>query len=305
MFADRARVLIEGSADEDAEATCQMLEWAVGEMRRSYEVKTAKNLTLTRELSRRKGSGFHPIYVIVDECQILYAAPHPVGGTKDDARAWRAAKRLHDQARAVNIHLIQATQRPDNRTLPVQVREGAHVRAALNVPNAETTKMILADAADRGARPQDLRPGRDAGTVVATGEVEDIPAGQAFTIVRTHFVNGMEAAEVVRRSVELRRKHGAADSPEPLLEHRELLADVVEVMAGANRMKSADVLQQLKQNLPDAYGAWGAQDLAAALRAEKVEIRQGRLNGEAGQRYVSADDVQHAMEHPATPDGDS
>jgi S-DNA-T family DNA segregation ATPase FtsK/SpoIIIE len=42
--------------------------------------------------------------------------------------------------------------------------------------------MILADAADRGARPQDLRPGADAGTVVATGEVEDIPNGQAFAL---------------------------------------------------------------------------------------------------------------------------
>jgi S-DNA-T family DNA segregation ATPase FtsK/SpoIIIE len=56
------------------------------------------------------------------------------------------------------------------------------VRCALNVPNHETAKMILADAADRGARPQDLRPGADAGTVVATGEVEDIPNGQAFAL---------------------------------------------------------------------------------------------------------------------------
>ncbi|MBV8992373.1 MAG: hypothetical protein JO287_01415 [Pseudonocardiales bacterium] len=35
---------------------------------------------------------------------------------------------------------------------------------------------------------QDLRPGADAGTLVATGEVEDIPNGQAFAIVRTHYV---------------------------------------------------------------------------------------------------------------------
>ncbi|HEV7451257.1 MAG TPA: hypothetical protein VGO16_07695 [Pseudonocardiaceae bacterium] len=84
---------------------------------------------------------------------------------------------------------LQATQRPDDRTLPARVREGAHVRYALNVPNHETAKMILADAADRGARPQDLRPGSDAGIVVATGEVEDIPQGQAFAIVRTHYVS--------------------------------------------------------------------------------------------------------------------
>ncbi|HEX2301344.1 MAG TPA: hypothetical protein VHH34_23055, partial [Pseudonocardiaceae bacterium] len=103
MFRPRAVTLIEGSADEDAEATASMLEWGVTEMRRRYQVKTEQGITLSREVSRRPGSGFHPVWLIVDECQILYGAPHPIGGVKDDARAWRAAKRLHDQARAVNI----------------------------------------------------------------------------------------------------------------------------------------------------------------------------------------------------------
>jgi DNA segregation ATPase FtsK/SpoIIIE, S-DNA-T family len=191
MFKPRVVTLIEGSTDADAEATAEMLEWAVEEVARRYDAKRAAGIVgaIPREVSRRKGSGFHPIYLFVDECQVLYGAPHPIGGAKDEARAWRAAKKLHDQARAVNVHLLQATQRPDDRTLPARVREGAHVRCALNVPNHETAKMILADAADRGARPQDLRPGADAGTVVATGEVEDIPNGQAFAIVRTHYVS--------------------------------------------------------------------------------------------------------------------
>jgi len=164
MFTPRAATLIEGGADEHAEATTGVLERGVGEVARRYDAKRAAGLVgaIPRELSRRRGSGFHPIYLIVDECQVLYGEPHPIGGAKDDARAWRAAKKLHDQARAVNVHLLQATQRPDDRTLPARVREGAHVRCALNVPNHETAKMILADAADRGARPQDLRPGSDA-----------------------------------------------------------------------------------------------------------------------------------------------
>jgi hypothetical protein len=33
-------------------------------------------------VSRRKGSGFHPIYLFVDECEVLYGAPHPIGGAK-------------------------------------------------------------------------------------------------------------------------------------------------------------------------------------------------------------------------------
>src|SRR5918998_5185993 len=100
MFQPRAQTLIEGSADEDAEATAGMLEWAVSEMRRRYEAKSAAGIVgnISRQLSRQPGSGLHPIWLIVDECQVLYGAPHPVGGVKDDARAWRAAKRLPDQA---------------------------------------------------------------------------------------------------------------------------------------------------------------------------------------------------------------
>ena len=217
MFKPRAVTLIEGCSDEDAEATATMLEWGVAEYRRRYEAKSAAGIVgnITREISRRPGSGFHPVWLIVDECQVLYGAPHPIGGAKDDARAWRAAKRLHDQARAVNVHLIQATQRPDDRTLPVRVREGAHVRCALNVPNYETAKMVLADAADRGARPQDLRPGADAGTVVATGEIEDIPKGQAFAIVRTHYVSTKDAYPVIERAMVILHRAGRTVGHDP------------------------------------------------------------------------------------------
>ncbi|HEV7450020.1 MAG TPA: hypothetical protein VGO16_01230 [Pseudonocardiaceae bacterium] len=241
MFAPRAVTLIDGSADEHAQATTEMLDWGVREVARRYDAKRAAGIVgaIPRETSRRKGSGFHPIYLIIDECHVLYGAPHPIGGTKDDARAWRAAKKLHDQARAVNVHLLQATQRPDDRTLPARVREGAHVRCALNVPNHETAKMILADAADRGALPQDLRPGADAGTLVATGEVEDIPNDQAFAIVRTHYVSTNDAYTVIAQAMDIIRRcdrtitTGQPTEPEPT---RALLTDVATVLDGHDKL---------------------------------------------------------------------
>jgi hypothetical protein len=68
--------------------------------------------------------------------------------------------------------------------------------------------------------------------------------------------------------------------------------------------KSSDVLQQLKENWPEVYGVWGPQDLAAGLRTFEVEIKKGRINGEAGQQRVLADDVRRAMEQLAITDGD-
>jgi S-DNA-T family DNA segregation ATPase FtsK/SpoIIIE len=297
MFRPRALTLIEGSSDEDAEATASMLEWAVAEMRRRYDAKQTAGIVgnITREVSRRPGSGFHPVWVIVDECQVLYGAPHPVGGVKDDARAWRAAKRLHDQARAVNVHLMQATQRPDNRTLPVQVREGAHVRAALNVPNEEAAKMILADAADRGARPQDLRPGADAGTVVATGEIEDIPAGQAFVIARTHYVSTKDAYPVIERAMAILHRAGrtvAQPDPEQIEAPAEVdhLADIAVVLRGERRVRTQVVLARLIERTPAEYESWDLPRLTAVLKTHHADpIKSG------GSMFVDADRVALAL----------
>ena len=310
MFAPRAATLIEGSADEYAEATTEMLEWGVAEVARRYDAKRAAGIVgaIPREVSRRKGSGFHPIYLFVDECQVLYGAPHPIGGAKDDARAWRAAKKLHDQARAVNVHLLQATQRPDDRTLPARVREGAHVRCALNVPNHETAKMILADAADRGARPQDLRPGSDAGTVVATGEVEDIPQGQAFAIVRTHYVSTKHAYTVITRAMEIIRRTGRAITTGPATESepaRDLLADVDAVLDGNDKLRSVDVLHQLRARWESTYGSWSAQQFATALEDRGVEVKKRSLDGQPGQRVIVAADVTAALHAPRPESGQS
>ncbi|MGA9690212.1 MAG: hypothetical protein WBR33_01900 [Pseudonocardiaceae bacterium] len=310
MFAPRAATLIEGSADEHAEATTEMLEWGVGEVARRYDAKRAAGIigAIPREVSRRKGSGFHPIYLFVDECQVLYGAPHPIGGAKDDARAWRAAKKLHDQARTVNVHLLQATQRPDDRTLPARVREGAHVRCALNVPNHETAKMILADAADRGARPQDLRPGADAGTVVATGEVEDIPNGQAFAIVRTHYVSTKDAYTVITRAMTIIHRTGRTITPDQTADPepaRDLLIDVAAVLDGNDKLRSADVLHQLRARWEPAYGTWSAQQFATALEDRGVEVKKRSLDGQPGQRVILAADVTAALHAPHPKSGQS
>jgi S-DNA-T family DNA segregation ATPase FtsK/SpoIIIE len=79
MFAPRAATLIEGSADEHAQATTEMLEWAVGEVARRYDAKRAAGIVgaIPREVSRRKSSGFHPIYLFVDECRCSTAHRTP------------------------------------------------------------------------------------------------------------------------------------------------------------------------------------------------------------------------------------
>ncbi|GAA1208850.1 hypothetical protein [Prauserella alba] len=280
MFAPRAATLIEGSADEQAEATCAMLEDLVAEMMRRYDRKRALGVkgAIPRKLSRQPGSDFHPIFAYIDECQVLYQSPHPIGTTKADARAWRAAKRLHDQARAVNIQLWQATQRPDPTAIPAPVREGAHVRLGLYVPNAEAAKMVLADAADMGARPQDLRPGKDRGTFVATGEFDAIGEGMAFLITKSYFVDTKDAYPVIDRAMRILDNHGrtvtpAADDTDQG-EDVDPLLDIAEALGHEPRLGTQQVLQRLTEHNHTHYESWTFADLTSYLRQFDAEPRK-------------------------------
>jgi S-DNA-T family DNA segregation ATPase FtsK/SpoIIIE len=298
MFAPRAHTLIEGSAIEQTTATCQMLEQLVAEMVRRYDAKRAAGIrgNITRELSRRPGSGFHPIFAVVDECQVLYAEELPIGGTKNESRAWKASKRLHDQARAVNIHLDQATQRPNDRTLPVPVREGVHVRSALYVPNYTTAKMVLADAADMGARPQDLRMGRDAGTVVLTGEIDDLPTGMAFVICKSHYVDTHAAYAVIERAMQILARHGRRvhDTDEPGGEPaRDFIADLNCVLRGQARERTEVLRQRLAELHAPTYEGLSAVDLSTELKRWHIPIRKSN-----GQSTIAAEDVAQAWTAP-------
>jgi S-DNA-T family DNA segregation ATPase FtsK/SpoIIIE len=168
MFEGLATVLIEGPTDEHVIAATEMLEEGVREMERRMAALDKKKYPngVTRELARKPGSGFHPIKLIVDEAQVAFMCPavdehkRPYGGQKATSRYFLAARKLHNQGRAVNVILWQGTQDPTNQNLPKLVREGAHIRASLALGTEEQARMALGDKAiDGGAAPHLLRQG--------------------------------------------------------------------------------------------------------------------------------------------------
>ncbi|WP_051343326.1 FtsK/SpoIIIE domain-containing protein [Pseudonocardia spinosispora] len=278
MFDGLAETLIEGAGAENFIATCDMLEAAVAEMARRYEV--------WREMGRKgdiaradagPGSGFEPLFVVVDEVQKLYgcATEHPdggdIGGNGKKSRAARAAQALHDQARAVNIHLLQFSQNPTNANFPAIVREGAMIRASLFVGTESIAKMALGEAAvDTGAAPHALRPGLDRGTVVlAPGESMDLPNGATHTTVRTHFINTTQAHDIAERAKTLRA--GVIHRAEaPVV--RDLLEDLAQVFEpDEERAKDTDLVVRLRRLAGPGYGAYGKKFTGSALRAELAE----------------------------------
>src|SRR5690606_100381 len=260
MFRDVAEHMVEGAGDDNYRATCQMLEWAVDEMQHRYAKRRAqgKRGDITRE-EAGIGSGFEPLIIVIDEVQKLYtcttempkeAGGGPIGGKGKKARAARAAQALHDQARAVNIHLWQFAQNPTDQNLPAVVREGAMIRASLFVGTESIARMALGEApVDTGAAPHALRAGLDRGTVVlAPGESMDLPNGATHTTVRTHFISTREAWDIVERAQRIRAEvaRPAADEAE----ERDLLADVTEVLRGEPKVKTTDVAARLRELAP-------------------------------------------------------
>ncbi|MFI9417915.1 ATP-binding protein [Streptomyces werraensis] len=263
MFDGLATVLIQGPTDDHVIEATEMVEDGVAEME--------------RRLQAPPGTTFPPLILLVDEAQVAFMCPlvdadkRPYGGSKATSRYFMAARKIHNQGRAVNVLLWQGTQDPTDQNLPKLVREGAHTRAALALGTESQARMALGDkAVDGGAAPNLLRPGLDKGTVVVASDGIAIPSGQSSITVRTHYIDTETAAEVAERAKRMRdgvttlRVIDRGDDRDPL-------ADIAAVFGESPRLVTQDVLKRLTALNEDAYGRWTFTDLRRVLEGTGAE----------------------------------
>ncbi|MFD0209290.1 ATP-binding protein [Streptomyces hirsutus] len=263
MYDGLATVLIQGPTDDHVIEATEMLEGGVTEME--------------RRLTAPPGTPFPPLILLVDEAQVAFMCPlldadkRPYGGSKATSRYFMAARKIHNQGRAVNVLLWQGTQDPTDQNLPKLVREGAHTRASLALGTESQARMALGDkAVDGGAAPNLLRPGLDKGTVVVASDGIAIPAGQASLTVRTHYIDTDTATEIAERAKRLRDGITTLRVVERGQE-RDPLADIAAVLGTASRVLTADVLKRLSALNEDAYGRWTPGDLKRVLEDAGAE----------------------------------
>lgn len=263
MFAGLATVLIEGPTDEHVIDATEMLEGGVEEM--------------NRRLQAPSGTEFPPLILLVDEAQVAFMCPlqdedkRPYGGSKATSRYFMAARKIHNQGRAVNVLLWQGTQDPTDQNLPKLVREGAHTRASLALGTESQARMALGDkAVDGGAAPNLLRPGLDKGTVVVASDGIAVPKGQSSITVRTHFIDTDQAAAIADRARALRDGVTTLTVLERGQEH-DPLADIADVIGDAPRVLTQDVLKRLATLNANAYGGWSFIDLKRVLDGTGAE----------------------------------
>ncbi|MFF4572178.1 ATP-binding protein [Streptomyces sp. NPDC001410] len=289
MFDGLATRLIQGPTDEHVIQVTEMVEDAVEEM--------------NRRLQAPPGTEFPPLIVIVDEAQVAFMCPvkdedkRPYGGSSSTSRYFMAARKIHNQGRAVNVLLFQGTQDPTDQNLPKLVREGAHTRASLALGTESQARMALGDkAVDGGAAPNLLRPGLDKGTLVVASDGIEIPKGQSSITVRTHYISTDDAKVIAQRAKALRDgittlhviERGADRDP---------LADIASVLGNAARVRTKDVLSRLAALNADAYGGWSFLDLTRVLDGTGAEPYKSD-----GVMVISRDRLARAL---ANRDGDS
>ena len=268
MFVGIATLLIEGPTDEHVAAATEMVEAGVREMERRLQNPSAT---------------YRPLVLIVDEAQLAFMCPakdeqgRPYGGTKATSRYFMAARKIHNQGRAVDVTLWQGTQDPTDQNLPKLVREGAHVRASLVVGTEAQAKMALGDkAVDGGAAPHKLRQGLDKGQVVAAGDLGGLlAAGQAAINIRTHYIPDEDAEAVADR---VRARRTAVDTATATsTEARDELADLVVVLGGDERVRTPEVLHRLKTLDHSYYEDWDGARLKRLMtdHGEGTDTYQG------------------------------
>ncbi|MFI6561323.1 ATP-binding protein [Streptomyces sp. NPDC050534] len=282
MFDGIATRLIQGPTDDHVIQVTEMAEDAVEEM--------------NRRLQSPPGTEFPLLVVVVDEAQVAFMCPvkgddkRPYGGSSSTSRYFMAARKIHNQGRAVNVLLWQGTQDPTDQNLPKLVREGAHTRASLALGTESQARMALGDkAVDGGAAPNLLRPGLDKGTLVIASDGIEIPKGQSSLTVRTHYISTDDAKVIAERAKALR------DGVTTLRvvdrgEDRDALADIASVIGTAERVRTKDVLSRLGNLNPGAYSGWSFLDLKRELEGTGAEPYKSD-----GVMVVSRDRVARAL----------
>nr|WSW60113.1 ATP-binding protein [Streptomyces sp. NBC_00998] len=263
MFDGLATTLIQGPTDDHVIDATEMVEGMVAEMERRIQAPP--------------GTVFPPLVGIVDEAQVAFMCPavgadkRPYGGSKATSRYFMAARKVHNQGRAVDVILYEGTQDPTDQNLPKLVREGAHTRGSLALGTESQARMALGDkAVDGGAAPHLLRQGLDKGTVVVASDGIAIPAGQASITIRTHYIDTDTAGVIADRAKALRNgivtSHTIPDADE-----HDPLADILTVLGTDARVLTQEVLKRLAALNGKAYGRWSFIDLKRVLDGTGAE----------------------------------
>jgi S-DNA-T family DNA segregation ATPase FtsK/SpoIIIE len=211
---------------------------------------------VTRALCRESGLGLGLEVVIIDECQELFSHKD----YRDDAE--RLCEGIIKRGPALGMIILLATQRPDAKSLPRSVSDNIVIRFALRMMTDVANDMILGTSSYKRGIRATLFTVKDNGVGYLVVVTDDALIG------KTYYVDGPTADIVAERAYRLRQAAGtlSGDAVGESATRVDVVADVLRVAAGAERMWTSEILERLAGLRPEVYGGWTPEQLAAALR---------------------------------------
>jgi DNA segregation ATPase FtsK/SpoIIIE, S-DNA-T family len=263
------------------EAIVGMLQEAVEDMNARFErlAKLPDDICpegkVTPHITRRPAYAMPLTVILVDEVQRYLEHPEHgrtiLGLLTDIAKTGPAAGYI----------LVVATQRPDTKTMPEDLRGQIGTRFALRTMNWQASETILGAGTYTAGLDSSkfLRTHLGVGILLGSDDTQ-VTDGEAVT-VRTHLLGIGELRRIAERGRRLRIDAGTLTGTaagEQVIDEtpqRRLLDDVLDVFEpGEDRVWSETLCARLADQWPDVYDGWDPTALANALRAFGVDTAQ-------------------------------
>ncbi|MGC5018988.1 cell division protein FtsK [Micromonospora sp. DT47] len=283
-----------GVDDQALGVGMEILAWGLAEaerrgerIRKARERGEAPEGKVTPELAARRGSGLHPVVIVIDEAHELF------GDTTVGKEAAMAAERLIKRGRALGIIIVLATQIPDKTSLPPNITRCVTVRWCMAVQDQVANDMILGTGAyKRGLTATSYRPGDDAGWGVMTGLTRP-------TTVRSQFPDPETAASIVARATALRGGGVVGKTSKEKVKARDMLADAWACLRpGESGMPWAVLAERLAELAPEFYTGITADMVRESLARYDVPTQDVKVEGRniKGVRRTALDAAQQARQ---------
>ena len=289
VFGKRLRTLVKGDDDEHMEAALKHLRRLRSEVTaRGQLLEQYGELKVTRQLARRD-KRLRPVVCVLDEVHELF------GHKQYGEEAAELAIKVLKKARKCAITLIFVTVSPTATSIPKEITRNTSNRVAFAVGDHIANDGLLGTGKHKaGITATTLNPATSIGTAVTIGFTAN-----PFDVVRFHYNTDEQAAAVLARAMKSFEGEQAAaldPAPEPVVDP---IADIASILGDQPRMRTQEVLEQLRAMRPREYRDWDFRKLSAALRAAGAPPYMS-----SGKATVDAAKVRAALDGRAADEAD-
>ena len=267
-----------GVRDEVVLALVEDLRALVADMNRRYDTiatlpaDICPESKVTRAIAERRSLKLWPILVSIDEFQ-RYSG-HPVHGDEIVALLTELCK----VGPSVGIMISLATQKPDGKAVPTDLRDNIGTRFALKTMTWQSSEAVLGAGSYTAGHDSSRFQRAHKGVGILLG-ADDSGAVEEAVTVRTNRTPIAEIDAVITRARALREAAGtitgyaAGDQAETVDVAGTLLDDILTVIPPTEpKVWSETVAARLAELRPDVYGGWKPEQVAAALKPFGIPV---------------------------------